>query len=175
MTGEIFPEGRGSGRTASSLNDLLSGGADESAPKRRGRPRGSTNKPRQASAKEQAEALLNLVNAGLAFGSPEDALNKDEMEALAQALADDPWTAKYLTVTGRYSAHANLVIAVALIAIPRMQRHGIIPSASEPFAPVPMEAGGAYGNHWGNGFGQDDAGGANPNGASALDFVGNEA
>lgn len=155
------------------LDDLLGPDEDRIAPEGKqplrrnpGRPRGSTNKPKAPSLKESTKALLEVANWPISMASADDMLTPDEIDALAQALVDDPWTAKYLVATGKYSTHMGLVIVSIGILIPRLVRHGIIPTAGAPEAAFPVETGGAYGSDWRDGLGQDDARVSSVNGAS---------
>jgi hypothetical protein len=98
--------------------------------------------------REQVGTLVGLSNLGLVFLSPEDALSTEDYrhpvtgttvrnesdlltDALtAEALASDR-IQKWLLVAAGVSPHVLMVQAIVTIAIPRLQRRGIIPKAPE--------------------------------------------
>lgn len=116
----------------------------DAMPKRRGRPPGSKNKATggvssraragKAWVTQQAKTLVGAVNLGLVW-SPlkDDALSEQEMDMLSEAIAAEAMSSerilKWLEKAGIISPHFMLIRAIGTIAIPRLQRHGIIPGA----------------------------------------------
>lgn len=125
----------------------------DSAPKRgRGRPKGSTNKtttqsrtpvqtsanrsrPSRAAKTAVIDAVIGLVEAvNIAVSmSPykDDCLTPDESAMLSKAVAleiqESDRVSSWLTRAGSISAHIVLLQAVVMIAVPRLQRRGILP------------------------------------------------
>ena len=129
------------------------------APRRRGRPPGSKNKNptirnTNTSASgvralrrgtkpwivEQWRMLVGLANIGVNFISKEDVLSENEMNMVVEAATAETmsnerilhWMSKASSVT----PHFLLIQCVVLLAIPRLQRRGIIP---KPRALTPEE------------------------------------
>lgn len=123
-------------------------------------PTPSRSRRRSASLKDQIAGLLMFANAPLRIASPADVLKPQEIEQLAQALAEDPWTATPLAKIGKASPHMALFTAIITIAVPRLAMRGIIPGGlagdmagiGQAFGPGPFAGGGSYDD--------DDAGGS---------------
>lgn len=86
-------------------------------------------------------ALANTL-AGMAYPPwREDALNFEEIGRLADALADEILHSEKLTAwvmkATKNSVHVKLGLVVAGIALPRMQRRGMIPAGMMPESPGP--------------------------------------
>lgn len=122
----------------------------------RGRPAGSTNKPKNATKTEVQGIIARTVlqvNVGVALASrfllrhevingveivtpviyQEDLLTAAEMEALADALTAEAMQSDRLramiTTASHASPHIQLAVALFGIALPRMIRHGLLPAS----------------------------------------------
>lgn len=127
----------------------------DSAPKRgRGRPPGSKNKTTSSASSsaptsningaraarrgskafvnENCVTLVGLGNIALSFASKEDALDEREMTALADALTAEAMTSerimRWMTAAGSVTPHIAMISAAVMIAVPRLQRRGILPA-----------------------------------------------
>ncbi len=122
----------------------------DAPPKRgRGRPKGSTNAKSQTTVKTSANrarpsrsrntsiidavtGLVEAVNIAVSL-SPfkDDCLDDAESAMLAKAVAlevqESDRVSAWLTRAGSISAHVVLLQAVVMIAVPRLQRRGILP------------------------------------------------
>lgn len=140
---------------------------DPDAPKRRGRPKGSTNgtsTPRvsgagKADIESKIGTALATANALLSPFTNEYALEPQETVALTEGLTAEVMAnaklKKWMTMAVKASPHIVLGLAVISIAIPRLIHAGILPNGfnlpADPFnPPVSMEAGRAS-----SGGGQD--------------------
>jgi len=105
--------------------DVKPSGKD-AAPKARARRRTKTFY------KEQCSALVAMGNLALTLVSEQDTLQDEEMDMLTDALVAECTASErisnWLEKAAGVSPHVLLIKAVALIAIPRLQNHGIIPS-----------------------------------------------
>lgn len=172
------------------------------APKRRGRPPGSKNSTTRASTsdrsprrgsrtwiREQCSMLVGLGNLAISLSpAKEDCLSDREMNLLTDALVAEASASerilKWMTVAAGVSPHILLIQAAVTIAVPRLQRRGILPTPEltpeqvaelermaneqgfEFTAPnartnaptVPVGAGPTPLNNWRNGFGENNAG-----------------
>lgn len=129
----------------------------------RGRPPGSTNKPKATNIQSEVEGLLaftNLVVANTPYR--DDALTPDEQRELAAALVEEinanPKVLRWMNRAGKVLPHIRLMNVVGMIAYVRLVKHGKIniAAASSPTA-FPMDAGGAHGVDWGHRDGQVNA------------------
>lgn len=117
--------------------------------KRRGRPPGSGNKPAgeraprrgsKAWIKSQCATLVGLGNLAVSF-SPfkDDALDEREMDLLSDALVAEAMSSErimaWMMRAAAISPHILLIQAVVAISIPRLQKHGFLPTIGEPNAP----------------------------------------
>lgn len=137
---------------------------------RRGRPPGSKNGassasrgPTKGALKDTVLGMIAATNMGIAFaGAGGDCLTPPEADALADALINDATTARWLSKTGKGATHIALFLVLVQLSIPRLVNHGIINIASgtDSASPVPMEAGGAYGDYREHRDGQNNDGGA---------------
>lgn len=148
-------------------------GAEESGAadgrRRRGRRPGSRNTSTSKTAVQSAVAQMMVaanvvitVAARFNFCRYDDALSGEEMAVLtdgvvAEAMAH-PKMAQYLTAINNVSPHVAMANALIVVAIPRLQRRGIIgdfaaddsvPQSND--VPVSMETGGAHGGSGGYG------------------------
>lgn len=82
--------------------------------------------------KSQCSSLVAIGNVILTLSSPGDTLADDEMDMLTDALVAECTAsdriAAWLERAAGISPHVLLIKAVGLIAIPRLQRRGLIPS-----------------------------------------------
>lgn len=146
-------------------NEDVRPGENAEQPKRRGRPKGSTNTStgaRGASVKDiettigTGIATINALFATLA--SPETvqnyALRENEVGDLAKALTGEvnanATAKKWFSRAIKASPHIALATVLFSIAVPRLVVAGIIPNVfgeqQDPFnPPVPVASGGAYG------------------------------
>lgn len=123
------------------------------APKKRGRPAGSTNRasgeraPRRGSRtwiKSQCATLVGLGNLAISF-SPfkDDALDEKEMDLLSDALVAEAMSSErimsWMMKAAAISPHILLIQAVVAISIPRLQKHGYLPTIGESNAPQTPE------------------------------------
>lgn len=103
-----------------------SASGSESSSGQRGVRRGS-----RAWVSAQCSSLVALGNLGLLFVSKPDALDEREMTLLSEALTAEAMSSerilKWLTAAGKVTPHIMLIQACATIAIPRLQRRGILP------------------------------------------------
>lgn len=143
-------------------------GSGERTPRRRGR------KPNPREVYTAVASAVYMADTGACFLFPawvEDRLTQQEIGALGQALGDEIMSSEYLTrmlmKAQTNSVHVKLAYTVAMIAIPRMAKHGMIPagfivtedtSAETDTTPVPMEAGAAHGDRGDDGIGQVNTG-----------------
>lgn len=123
------------------------------ATKRRGRPPGSGNRPagdrspRRGSKtwiKAQCATLVGLGNLAVSFSpAKEDALDEREMDLLSDALVAEAMSSErimsWMMKAAAISPHILLIQAVVAISIPRLQRHGFLPTIGEPNAPQTPE------------------------------------
>ena len=79
----------------------------------------------------QCSSLVALGNLGLLFVSKPDALNEQEMTLLSDALTAEAMSSdrimRWLTTAGKITPHIMMIQAAATIAVPRLQRRGILP------------------------------------------------
>lgn len=111
---------------------------------KRGRPPGSSNRPKTAT-KTEVESIIGRtvvqINVGLAICSrflpgtilQEDLLTGQEMATLtealsAEALANDRLR-NIITAASKASPHVQLATAIFVIALPRLVNHGLLPSS----------------------------------------------
>ena len=135
--------------------------ATDSPPKRgRGRPRGSTNKPKSLFGagtgtkssnpapngargvrrgskiwiREQWIGLVGLGNLGLLFIAKDDALDETEMTMLSDALTAETMNSdrimNWMSRASSLTPHVLMIQACIAIAIPRLRRRGILPAAT---------------------------------------------
>lgn len=134
------------------LDETASG--DAAPNKRRGRPRGAKNrvadavgstvrKVRKGSpawVRAQCASLVGMGNMLVAI-SPysADALDDREMDMLTDALAAECAASerimRWLQAAAGISPHILLIQAVIAISVPRLQRHGVLPSGAEGSPP----------------------------------------
>jgi hypothetical protein len=95
----------------------------------------------------------------------EEQLTNEEIGRLARATGDEilqsetltRWFLSALEVTNKGGPHARLLIAVAMIAYPRMVRRGMVPDFLPDLAgyePPDVAGGGAHGDPGADGFGE---------------------
>jgi hypothetical protein len=110
----------------------------------RARPPAPDRPPRRRKQPLQRDKVALGVGAALAAAQSlilslrpdfaEDALNDQEFKALSYALADEVLASERLTNLAlrlsKSGPHVNLAVTVAMIALPRLQRHGLIPAIS---------------------------------------------
>lgn len=132
---------------ASKAGSNATGKPSDTTPKRRGRPPGSGNAtPRATSsgprfgskewAKHTCDTLVATVNQIIII-SPlrRDALIEEEMSALSEGLQAEAMSSerirKWLAAAGTISPHFILANALIAIAVPRLQRRGILPQPTK--------------------------------------------
>lgn len=171
-------------------------------PKRRGRPPGSKNgtttrtssdkSPRRNSRtwiREQCSMLVGLGNLALSISpARDDCLSDREMNLLTDALTAEAQASerilRWMTVAAGVSPHILLVQACVAIAVPRLQRRGLLPipeltpeqaaelermlndnqrrttagtNVGDDAATVPMGTGPTPIDNWRHGFGENNA------------------
>ena len=138
----------------------------DSAPKRgRGRPPGSRNRPKDGSTatndkpvspaprsrgtrgnranlvREQCSSLDGLGNLALVFLAKDDALDEREMDVLADALSQEAMSSdrimRWMTTASKVTPHIALASALVAIAVPRLQRRGILPNGIDATGATP--------------------------------------
>lgn len=127
--------------------------AELAIPKRgRGRPAGSTNKPRDGSTPARAKtptkteikrtcaSIVGGLNLVLAFTKyKDDCLDEKEMDMLSDALVAECQTSdrivSWLTRAGVITPHLLLLKAGYMIAVPRLQRRGMMPMNLDDIPP----------------------------------------
>jgi hypothetical protein len=115
----------------------------ERAP-RRASPSAGNRKPSKKEVTSAVGAGIALANKGLVFLWPpwvEDMLNPMEVGLLADALADEILSSRQLTKllvsAASNSVHMKLAYVCAIIAVPRLQRRGMLPDFGPMMAQVP--------------------------------------
>lgn len=92
----------------------------------------TSRKPSKKSIKETASALVGITNLGILALSKEDALDEREMDLLSEAVTAECMTSdrilSWMQKASGASAHFLLIKAIVQISVPRLQRHGLIPS-----------------------------------------------
>lgn len=93
---------------------------------RRGRPAG-----RSAHVKEMCIGVTAVLNLGINAISKDDVLSDDEMTLLSSALEkeanNNERILRWMSASSPITAHFALVQAAVIIALPRLQRRGILP------------------------------------------------
>ena len=128
------------------IDAIASAPTSDTPPKRgRGRPRGSTSsagargRPRSnAKVRELCAGVVGACNLTASFMPQyipqEDLLNEVEMDALTNALTAEAMSSQrivtWLSRAAKASAHLLLAQALIAIAIPRLQRRGILPRST---------------------------------------------
>lgn len=145
------------------LESLAPEAPQDTAPKRRGRPRGSKNlfssaaenvagavKRGRTSAKAKVRGQVAMLVGGLNLGLASskyraDCLDEREMTALTDALTAECMSServvKWMLAASGITPHLMLLQAVVMIAVPRLQRRGILPGS-----PVQPEMGNTNGH-----------------------------
>ena len=116
----------------------------EVAPKKRGRPKGPTNRgttsdraPRRNSrtwVRAQCATIIGAANMVLVTipATAADALNEKEMDLLADALTAEAMTNErimsWMERAAKVSPHFLMIRALYTIAVPRLQRRGLLPT-----------------------------------------------
>ena len=166
----------------------------ETPPRRRGRQPGTRNKPKlipgsaklSATQQKQVQTGLTFAVMGMDFGAaailpkfwetPADRLQQDEVALLVSALYSElesfPRALLWLASVAEAGVHFQLAYVVAMIAAPRLARHGVISAelagliALAPLAvSVPVAGGGTPDSVRTNGTGEV---------ASVVSFTGAE-
>lgn len=110
--------------------------AADTAPKRRGRPPGSTNRSggRYKSLRTPIEKLLVTVNMVVQAVAPKDALDSTEIGALATAMDEQAKTSprfrKGIEALVGVAGGGSLMPVLVIIAGRRLARHGILPGGA---------------------------------------------
>lgn len=150
----------------------------------------NTVEPKAELTKAQANAvfkiLLATVNTGFVTGArlqnieldPDDPLKPEEIALLSDALTEEAWrsNAAKRAIQRLYgvTTHGQLLLAVSMVAAPRLERRGIIPAGSTASLfqalAVSVATGGPSSGSGGNGFGEEHS---SSNGfATTEDFLG---
>ena len=125
----------------------------DTPPKRgRGRPKGSTNRTNPASTtasggsrtvrkgsrawiSEQCSGIVATCNLALYFVSKDDTLTEPEMTLVSDALTAEAMSSerisRWLSAASSITPHILLFQCVVRIAVPRLQRRGILPAPRE--------------------------------------------
>ena len=151
-----------------------------------GRERAPRRAPKKPTKTELMQALgtgISLIQTGILLVSPEfaeDALNNREIAMLSDALADEALASerlsRWIVKAQEQSVHMKLAYVCLTIALPRLQRRGILnleevtgtgntqqnPGSD---AAVPVESWGAYGDRGGHGLGEEYVSGVAPVGS----------
>ena len=135
----------------------------ERTPTRRGRPGAAEIKR----AKQALSATVALLDGGAHFVVPkiwtdDDRLQVDEVQSLVDATSAEleivaPDVLRWLAQISESSVHIAFMFAIALVALPRLERRGIVPPGTSllfAMAPVSMATGGPPVSGGGDGNGQ---------------------
>lgn len=123
----------------------------------------------------QVSGLIEAINLPLKLAAPADALTDQEVAMLANALLDDSFTKNYVAkIQG--ATHVKLIQVAIVLSLPRMERHGLLPSIPgfSIAPPVPVDAGGARGNSGEDWNGQNATGFPIPPGSPLHGVPGDE-
>lgn len=130
------------------------------APSRDRSPRRSS-KPKESDVKKYLAGGIIALD-GMAgmfaaqYWTEEDHLSRDEtkmaVDAIYDELAQYPSTLTWIMQAGGISKHLNLVLALGIIAAPRLARHGVLPIGFAELATLAgaMGTGGTHGDTGGN-------------------------
>lgn len=123
------PPKRGRGRPPGSKNRT----ATIEAPASTASGRSAGRRGSRAWVREQCAGLVGLSNLGLLFVSRDDALDEREMGMLSDALTAEAMSSerilKWLGTASRITPHVLMIQCAVAIAVPRLQRRGILPHA----------------------------------------------
>lgn len=137
------------------MDDSQAGTDAERKPRRTSTVRGK--KPARGEVLAVTATAVSMADRGAAWVFPvwrDDALTHEEIGLLADALTDEIMSSERLLAQfikmQKAGRHTKLAYAVAMIALPRLAKHGMIPGvnnadAAPNGATGPVESGGAYG------------------------------